>query len=122
MKIALILTVDAPEALCPGLMAEVSKALRPSRVRFLDLPPDVLEVLSTAYVLGKEKHPRFPTDPIHAAADLCEESGECILAANQAYNEGAPLSAVVLEALDTAVVAVRIVENAGAFVVPGEQG
>jgi len=62
--------------------------------------------------IAKHKHPDWPTDPVHAAAIVAEESGELIRAAIQLKIEKTgSLAALEREAIQTIATAVRLLEN-----------
>ena len=54
-----------------------------------------------------KKWPGWPTDPIHAAAIVSEESGELVRAANRFTYEGADLSEMKKEAVQVGAMAMR---------------
>ena len=54
-----------------------------------------------------EKFPAFPSDPIHAAAIVAEESGELVQACLQVTYEGGTWADVRKEAVHTAAMALR---------------
>lgn len=70
---------------------------------------DVLEELERA----KQLHPKWPLDPLHAAAIIGEEYGEMIQAILQLTYEypKADLEDVRREAVQTAAMALRFLEN-----------
>ena len=51
---------------------------------------------------AEKKHPYWPDDLIHAAAIICEESGELIRSALQLKYEGGNLDNIKKEAIQTA--------------------
>ena len=58
-------------------------------------------------------HPAWPTNPVHQAAILCEETGELIRAALRVTFEGADWSEVVTECVQSGAMALRIVTELG---------
>lgn len=58
-------------------------------------------------------HPAWPTNPIHQAAILCEETGELVRAALRVTFEGADWSEVVTECVQSGAMAMRIVTELG---------
>jgi len=60
---------------------------------------------------AREIHPDWPSDVLHAAAIVSEESGELMRAAVQHRGEGGTLEACDEEAIQTAAVAIRFVER-----------
>ena len=63
------------------------------------------------YELVLEKHPDFPSDVIHQAAVMDEESGETIQAALQFVYEGGSIEKVRKEAAQTGAMAMRVLMN-----------
>ena len=53
------------------------------------------------------KFPTFPTDPLHASAVVSEESGELVKASLHYVYEDGDLSQMEIEAIQTAVTAIR---------------
>lgn len=72
---------------------------------------EILAYITAELAKAKYKFPEWPTDPIHAAAIVAEESGELTRAALQFTYEGAPRVAMFNEALQTAAMAIRFLEN-----------
>lgn len=58
-----------------------------------------------------QKHPGWPTDVIHASAIVAEESGELTRAALHHTYENGSLEAAKKEAIQTAVTAIRFLEE-----------
>ena len=67
----------------------------------------VLAASVAALERAQTKHPKWPTDPIHAAGIVSEESGELQKAILEATYEGASHDHVREEALDVAGAALR---------------
>jgi hypothetical protein len=57
---------------------------------------------------ARELHPNWPTDPIHAAAIVAEESGELVRAALRLTYEGGYGGEMTTEAIQTAATCVRL--------------
>lgn len=68
-------------------------------------------LIATELEKAKRKFPKWPTNAVHAAAVVCEESGELIRAALQHQDEGGPLDACDKEAIQTAAMCVRFLER-----------
>lgn len=71
-------------------------------------------LVDTKLQAAKEKHPNFTRDVIHATCNVAEEAGELSRAANMLTYEpglGNDWEQVKEEALDTIVVAIRLLEN-----------
>ena len=65
----------------------------------------VLDELARA----RAKHPYWPTDPVHAAAIVAEESGELVRAALRfSYREGGEFDDIDKEAVQTAATCLRL--------------
>ena len=60
---------------------------------------------------GKQKHPLFPDDPIHAAAILGEESGELTQAALDFVYHNGTIERMKEEAVQCGAMAIRFLEN-----------
>lgn len=64
---------------------------------------------------AEEKHPIWPKDKIHAVAKMCEESGECLQAANDYTdiegNKTENLNRIKKEAAQTGAMAIRLLYN-----------
>lgn len=56
---------------------------------------------------AETKHPGWPSDPVHAAAVVAEESGELVKAAMEYYFEDKAPSLMYNEAVETAAMAIR---------------
>lgn len=77
-------------------------------VRHIDKQVDlVLAELARA----EAKHPKWPTDIIHQAAIVAEESGEAVQAALQFVYEGGTMEDLKKELVQTATVALRMLKN-----------
>ena len=63
---------------------------------------------------AKGLHPRWPSDIVHAAAIVAEESGELVRAALRfEYGEGGTVEDVRREAVHTAATCIRLLEGLG---------
>lgn len=71
----------------------------------------VLYLIAHEMERAERKHPNWPTDPIHAAAIVAEEAGECVQAALQHQYEGGNRSAIGEEAIHTGATALRLIKN-----------
>jgi hypothetical protein len=60
---------------------------------------------------AEKKWPGWPTDPVHGAGIVCEESGELMQAALQYTYEGATDVAMIREAIHTAATALRFIQH-----------
>lgn len=74
-------------------------------------PEHVLQAIIDELERAKAKFPQWPTDPIHAAAIVAEESGELIRAAVMHTYEGGSELDCQKEAVQTAVTAIRFLEG-----------
>lgn len=75
------------------------------------IPEHILTAVLEEVERAKAKFPQWPTDPIHAAAIVSEESGELIRAAVMHTYEGGSELECYKEAVQTAVVALRFMEG-----------
>jgi hypothetical protein len=64
---------------------------------------------------AEEKHPGYPTDPIHAAAILAEESGELTQACLDFSYAGADIEDAITEAAQCGAMAIRFLLNVHGF-------
>jgi len=71
-----------------------------------------LDLIQEELISAKTKWPGWPTDPIHAAAILAEESGEVVKAALHYSYEQGNLDELIKEAIQVGAMAIRIIENA----------
>ena len=61
---------------------------------------------------AEQLHPDWPSDPVHAAAIVCEESGELVQAAlDYQYGRSPDTSKIRAEAVQTAAMALRLLRN-----------
>jgi NTP pyrophosphatase (non-canonical NTP hydrolase) len=87
-------------------------------MRIIDAETNIQRELERA----ESKFPGFPTDPVHAAAILQEESGELIQAALQFTYEGGSFDAMKKEAVQVGAMALRFLVNIESMQVrPSEQ-
>lgn len=68
---------------------------------------EVVEAILRELEKARRKFPMWPVYSVHAAAIVCEESGELIRAALQHSDEGGELAACDKEAIQTAAMCVR---------------
>lgn len=71
----------------------------------------IIEQITAEVNRAKAKHPNWPSDTIHAAAIVCEESGELIRAALQHKDEGGNIDEMRKEAIQTAATCIRFLEG-----------
>ena len=72
----------------------------------------ILDLVLTELARAERLHPDWPTDLVHAAGIVAEESGELIRAALRfQYREGGTLEDVRTEAVQTATTAIRLLMN-----------
>lgn len=72
---------------------------------------EILAYITAELAKAKVKFPEWPTDPIHAAAIVAEESGELTRAALQFEYQHGNRVAMFDEAIQTAAMAIRFLEN-----------
>ena len=75
------------------------------------IPEHILTDVLSELERAKAKFPQWPTDPIHAAAIVSEESGELIRAVVMHTYEGGPERDCYKEAVQTACVALRFLQG-----------
>ena len=68
---------------------------------------EVMNAIALELIQARIKFPAWPKDTVHAAAIVCEESGELIRAALHYTDENGPLAACDKEAIQTAAMCVR---------------
>lgn len=72
---------------------------------------DIISAIMAELDRAEAKYPAWPTDQVHAAAIVAEESGELVRAVlNEAYH-GEPAADSDREAVQTAAMAVRFLAN-----------
>lgn len=76
-----------------------------------DQTQKIIGVIMTELKRAKQKFPWFPEDPVHAAAIVNEEAGELTRASLRITYEDAEWSEAVEEAIQTAAMSVRFLEN-----------
>jgi hypothetical protein len=85
------------------LLNEAASLLERSGARWIPVSEEVER--------ARAKHPIWPTDILHAAAIVAEESGELMRAAVQHRGEGGTLEACDKEAIQTAATCIRFLER-----------
>lgn len=70
-----------------------------------------LALIDTELEKAKKKHPKWPYDIVHQVSIVTEESGELTKAVNEFVYEGGTYDALVTEAVQTAAMAIRFLEN-----------
>jgi len=68
------------------------------------------EAIRKELAKAKSKFPWWPSDPVHAAAIVSEESGELTQAALQFTYEKGPATAMLEEAVQVGAMAIRFIE------------
>ncbi len=82
---------------------------------------DPIDLIFKELKLAEQKHPGFPTDPIHMAAIMGEEAGESLQAAiDLIYNNG-ELNKLITEVAQTGAMAIRVLMNLRAMHETGEK-
>lgn len=76
-----------------------------------DVPFWILNAIVDELKRAEQKHPNWPTDIIHAAAVVGEESGELIQASLQQRYEGGSTFNCTNEAVQVAAMAIRFLKN-----------
>lgn len=71
----------------------------------------IIEQIQAEVNRAKTKHPNWPEDNIHAAAIVCEESGELIRAALQHKYDGGSIDEMRKEAIQTAATCILFLES-----------
>lgn len=76
---------------------------------------EILDLIVAELKSAEAKHPGWPTDPIHGAAIVAEESGELVQAAiDYVYTNGEE-GRMVAEAVQTAAMGIRFLLNVGSM-------
>ena len=70
-----------------------------------------LEDILVEYLRARAKHPEWPTDPVHAAAVLGEESGELTQAALQFYYDDGNRGSMRREAVQCGAMSLRFLTH-----------
>lgn len=60
---------------------------------------------------ARDKHPEWPSDPIHQVAIMMEEAGEVLRAVNSYHHEQESYEEVTKELIQTAAMCIRIMEG-----------
>jgi hypothetical protein len=76
-----------------------------------DVPFWILSAIVDELKRAEQKHPHWPTDIIHAAAIVGEESGELTRSALQAHYEKGNMDNCQVEAIQVAVTAIRFLKE-----------
>lgn len=71
----------------------------------------IIDAIFTELGRAQRLHPVWPTDLIHAAAILAEESGEVVKAANNHIHHGGSLDEVRTELVQTGAMVLRMLIN-----------
>lgn len=77
-----------------------------------------IDAILAELAMANQLHPDWPSDPIHAAAIVAEESGELVRAALQHKYEDGMRVAMRTEAIQTAAMALRFLLE-GSWLVEG---
>ncbi|MEL6931434.1 MAG: hypothetical protein AAFO95_22845 [Cyanobacteria bacterium J06600_6] len=75
----------------------------------------VFESIVRELMRAETKHPDWPTDPIHAGAIVSEEAGELIRECLQISYEEGDKKLAAKEAIQTAVTAIRFLQNLDSY-------
>lgn len=67
---------------------------------------------------AEQKHPFWPTDPIHAAAILAEEAGELVQATIDFVYSGKDIQEAAFEAAQCGAMAIRFLMNVCQYQIP----
>lgn len=76
-----------------------------------DVPFWILSAIVDELKRAEQKHPDWPTDIIHAAAIVGEESGELTQAALQCHYEKGSMANCQVEAIQVAATVIRFLKN-----------
>ena len=77
---------------------------------------EAIELITAELKRAKAQHPLWPTDPIHAAAIVGEESGELTQASlDYTYDPNRARSTMLEEAVQVGAMAIRFLENIGMY-------
>lgn len=68
----------------------------------------VIRIVLAEVNRARKVHPLWPTDPIHAAAIVAEESGELVRASLRVTYEGGTPDEITREAMHTAATCIRL--------------
>ena len=82
--------------------------------RNMDPVEEIFSQVAAEVLRAEELWPEWPTDAIHAAAIVAEESGELVQAALQHRYEGKSRKAMRTEAIQTAAMCIRFLKEMGA--------
>lgn len=74
------------------------------------IDPAIIAMILAELTAARRKHPHFPNDVVYGAAIVAEEAGELIRAANDYRLLDAGSEAMLREAAQTAVTAIRFLE------------
>ena len=72
---------------------------------------NILSLVMDEVARAEEIHPYWPSDDIHAAAIVAEESGELVKAVLDATEKKAGEDEIIAEAVQTAASAIRFLKN-----------
>jgi NTP pyrophosphatase (non-canonical NTP hydrolase) len=73
--------------------------------------PEAIAMVLEELEIAKYKFPEWPTDPVHQAAIVAEESGELVRAVLQTTYEPHKDANPIKEAVQTAAMAIRFLEE-----------
>lgn len=75
------------------------------------LEPNIVQAVLDELERAKMKHPHWPSDILYRGAIVAEEAGELLRACNQATMEEGKVNEAYTEAVQTAAVALRFLEE-----------
>ena len=80
---------------------------------FYEIPAEIILIADILAELERAEyiHPKWPTDPVHAAAILAEEAGEVVKAVNDVAMDHKRGSDYKTEAIQCAAMCIRFLKN-----------